>query len=234
MRETIPDDVLRRADEVVLVDLTPEALLARLRAGKIYPAERIEPALQNFFQIEKLAALREVALRQAADEVELKRLPPRRSRAPAKGRLSATAAPAGGRASACLALVRPTPRAQRLVRRAWRSSRRLGAELDLLYVHPSRLPAGRRGSRAARGPGKLASVLGAHLLVEEGDDIVQVAKRVAEERGTTYVLIGPSGGGRGPLGRLRDPLPMRLLEALPGVDLRVVADRTLRNGNERR
>ena len=82
--------------------------------------------------------------------------------------------------------------------------------------------------------GKLASVLGAHLLVEEGDDIVQVAKRVAEDRGTTYVLIGPSSGSRGPLGRLRDPLPMRLLEALPGVDLRVVADRTLRNGNERK
>ena len=232
-RETIPDDVLRRADEVVLVDLTPEALLARLRAGKVYPAERIEPALQNFFQIEKLAALREVALRQAADEVEIKRLVAQEEQGTREGRLSATAAPqaVGER---LLALIRPTPRAQRLVRRAWRSARRLGAELDLLYVHsPGSRPEGEEAEQL-KALGKLASVLGAHLLVEEGDDIVAVTKRVAEERGTTYVLIGPSSGGRGPLGRLRDPLPMQLLDALPGVDLRVVADRTLRNGNGRK
>ena len=62
VRETMPDDVLSAADEVVLIDLTPEALLARLRAGKIYPPERIDTALNNFFKIENLAALREVAL----------------------------------------------------------------------------------------------------------------------------------------------------------------------------
>ena len=230
MRETIPDDVLRAADEVVLVDLTPEALLERLRAGKIYPAERIEPALQNFFQIEKLSALREVALRQAADEVELKRLVAQEDLGSREGRLSATAAPraVGER---LLALIRPTPRSQRLVRRAWRSSRRLGADLDLLYVRaPGTVPEGEEAEQL-KALSKLASVLGAHMLVEEGDDIVEVTKRVAEERGTTYVLIGPSSGAKGPLGRLREPLPMRLLEALPGVDLRVVADRTLRNGN---
>ena len=230
MRETIPDDVLRAADEVVLVDLTPEALLERLRAGKIYPAERIEPALQNFFQIEKLSALREVALRQAADEVELKRLVAQEDLGSREERLSATAAPqaVGER---LLALIRPTPRSQRLVRRAWRSSRRLGADLDLLYVRaPGTVPEGEEAEQL-EALSKLASVLGAHMLVEEGDDIVEVTKRVAEERGTTYVLIGPSSGAKGPLGRLREPLPMRLLEALPGVDLRVVADRTLRNGN---
>ena len=232
MRETIPDDVLRAADEVVLVDLTPEALLERLRAGKIYPAERIEPALQNFFQIEKLSALREVALRQAADEVELKRLVAQEDLGSRGERLSATAAPQaiGER---LLALIRPIPRSQRLVRRAWRSSRRLGADLDLLYVRaPGTVPEGEEAEQL-KALSKLASVLGAHMLVEEGDDIVEVTKRVAEERGTTYVLIGPSSSSKGPLGRLREPLPMRLLEALPGVDLRVVADRTLRNGNRK-
>src|SRR3954451_15589891 len=52
VRETVPDTVLTRADEVVLVDVTPEALLDRLRAGKIYPAARIDAALSNFFKIE--------------------------------------------------------------------------------------------------------------------------------------------------------------------------------------
>ena len=74
VRETMPDSVLNDADEVVLMDLTPETLLDRLRDGKIYPAERIDSALNNFFRIENLAALREVALRQVAQEVEAKRL----------------------------------------------------------------------------------------------------------------------------------------------------------------
>ena len=74
VRETIPDAVLGEADEVVLIDLTPEALIARLRAGKIYPGETIEAALNNFFTVENLLALREVALRQVAQEVEAKRL----------------------------------------------------------------------------------------------------------------------------------------------------------------
>jgi hypothetical protein len=64
VRETIPDEVLGRADEIFLVDLTPEALLDRLRGGKVYKPERIDAALHNFFRIENLSALREVALRQ--------------------------------------------------------------------------------------------------------------------------------------------------------------------------
>src|SRR5437588_8811787 len=64
VRETVPDTVLSSADEVVLIDLTPQALIQRLRDGKVYPHERVEAALNNFFKLENLAALREVALRQ--------------------------------------------------------------------------------------------------------------------------------------------------------------------------
>src|ERR1039458_3663440 len=74
VRETIPDEVLSAADEVVLIDLTPETLIARLRAGKVYRPERVQAALNNFFKIEHLAALRETALRQVAEDVEVKRL----------------------------------------------------------------------------------------------------------------------------------------------------------------
>ena len=74
VRETVPDRVLADADEVVLIDLTPEALIGRLREGKIYPTQNIDAALNNFFKIENLAALREVSLRQVAEEVESKRL----------------------------------------------------------------------------------------------------------------------------------------------------------------
>ena len=69
-------------------------------------------------------------------------------------------------------------------------------------------------------------MLGAHLLVEQGDDVALVAQRVARERGTTYVLMG-TPKPRSALRRLTPPaLPLRLLALLPGVDLRIVADRT--------
>jgi two-component system sensor histidine kinase KdpD len=76
-------------------------------------------------------------------------------------------------------------------------------------------------------------VLGAHLLVEHGDDLVRVTREVALDRGTTYVLIG-APPPRGAIRRLMTPaLTSRLIDALPGIDVRIVADRRLR-GAERR
>jgi two-component system, OmpR family, sensor histidine kinase KdpD len=224
VRETVPDHVVGDADEVVLVDVTPEALIERLRAGKVYPAERVEAALNNFFRIENLAALREVALRQVAEEVEAKRLvaaagPTR------EDRLLDTAAPraVGER---LLALVTPQAGSQRIVRRAWRSAQRLQGELDLLWVQQREPSEHERVQLEALR--RLASVLGAHLMIEPGDDIAETVKRVAAERGTTYVLMG-TPKPRNAVRRLLQPaLPFRLLSLLPGVDLRIVADRTRR------
>src|SRR5262249_60104498 len=70
VRETIPDWVVQQADEVVLIDLTPRALLHRLERGVVYGREKAARAIQNFFRESTLAALRELALRQAAHEVE--------------------------------------------------------------------------------------------------------------------------------------------------------------------
>ena len=225
VRETLPDAVLASADEVVLMDLTPEALLARLRAGKIYPSERIDSALNNFFRIENLAALREVALREVAEDVEAKRM----VKEPVGRREDRLADSASAQAvgERLLALIKPTPRAQRLVRRAWRSAQRLGADLDLLWVkRPGHKPSAEEQNQLD-AIGRLAAVLGAHLIIEEGDDVAQTVKEVAEEKGTTYVLIGTPSPRTG-FERFRPGLPTRLLEFLPGVDLRVVADRTLR------
>ena len=133
VQETFPDSVLAEADEVVLIDLTPEALIQRLREGKVYPAERVQAALKGFFRIENLSTLREVALREVAEEVEAKRVWSRRS-APATSEGDRRVPQAVG--ERLLALVTPRPRSQRLVRRAWRSAQRLGAELDLLWVKP--------------------------------------------------------------------------------------------------
>jgi two-component system sensor histidine kinase KdpD len=230
VREVVPDAVVGAADEVVLIDLTVEALLERLRAGKIYPEDRIGPALQNFFRVESLQSLRELALRQVAEEVESKRIEgDARSRRTVPGRVIGTDVPQaiGER---LLALVTPRPESQRLVRRSWRSAQRLGTELDVLWVNEAHRPP--RGAEAAQLDAlrRLASVLGAHLLVEHGD-LIATIKRVAAERGTTYVLIGQPSR-RGVLSRWSEPLPVRLIEALPGIDIRMVADRTQRRRRE--
>ena len=229
VRETIPDSVLGQADEVVLIDITPEALIERLRAGKIYRADRIETALNNFFRIENLAALREVSLRQVAEEVEAKRLVysgPQR-----EDRLAQTAAPqaVGER---LLALITLSPQSQRVVRRAWRSAQRLGAELDLLWIVKPGTLAHEEASSELAAVRRLASVLGAHVLVEEGEEMVDVVTRVVHERGTTYILMG-TPPSRSAWQRLTKPaLLFQILRALPGVDVRIVADRTQRpNGD---
>jgi two-component system sensor histidine kinase KdpD len=226
VRETIPDVVLAEADEVVLIDLTPEALIERLRAGKIYPGENVEAALGNFFTVENLLALREVALRQVAQEVEAKRLT---VEVPLGTReeLAAEAPKAVG--ERLLALVRPQPSSQRLVRRAWRSAQRLGTALDLLWVKPPGAPIEGECERQVTALRRLASVLGATFLVEEHDDVVAGTARVARERGSTYIMVGESPPPRG-LARLREPLPQRLMRATPpGVDVRIVANRELKD-----
>jgi two-component system sensor histidine kinase KdpD len=230
VRETVPDSVLGTADEVVLIDLTPEALVARLRAGKVYPGENVQAALDNFFRIENLAALREVSLRQVAEDVESKRLTlhvPEPVGTREEGVAAEVPKAVGER---LLALVRPAPSSQRLVRRAWRSAQRLGTDLDLLWVKRPGQPIDGEVGRQVAALRQLASVLGARLLIEEHDDLVAAAARVIRERGSTYVMVGESLPARG-LARLREPLPQRLMRAAPaGVDVRIVA----RRGGEER
>jgi two-component system, OmpR family, sensor histidine kinase KdpD len=223
VRETFPDSVLAKADEVVLVDLTPQTLIERLQAGKIYPAARVPSALNGFFRVENLEALREVALRQVAEDVEAKRLkfdlPPR------AGRLVDQTV--GER---LLALVTPQPASQRIVRRAWRSAQRLGAELDVLIVvngEPSE-----EAREQIEAFHRLGSLLGANVIVEEGDDVAEVAARVAREQRSTYVLLGTPAPRTG-LRRFQESLTDRLVRALPGVDVRIVADRSRREWSKR-
>jgi two-component system sensor histidine kinase KdpD len=234
VRETVPDSVLGSADEVVLIDLTPEALIERLRAGKIYPGENIQAALDNFFKIENLAALREVSLRQVAEDVESKRLVYSEVEAVGTRReedkVAADAPKAVG--ERLLALVRPQPSSQRLVRRAWRSAQRLGTDLDLLWVKPPGQPIEGELERQVTALRRLASVLGATFLIEEHDDLVAGAARVVRERGSTYIMVGESNPPKG-FARLREPLPQRLMRATPpGVDVRIVAHRGLKEGEK--
>ncbi len=248
VRETIPDEVLAAADEVVLIDITPQALIARLRAGNVYRPERVPAALNNFFKIENLAALRETALRQVAEDVEIKRLVRRPSDGPPPAAVrrdeeAVLGAPVGREAQPqaiaerLLALATLEASSERVVRRAWRSAQRLDAELDVLVVRPPGREPNRQDRERLEALRRLAAMLGARLRVEEGADVGAVAVAVARELGATYVLIGTPDARRGIglLGRRgaapgEGALLGRLLRELPGVDVRIVADPRLRGG----
>jgi two-component system, OmpR family, sensor histidine kinase KdpD len=218
VRETFPDRVLEDADEVVLVDLTPEALQERLRAGKVYPLERAEVALANFFRADKLSALRELALREVAEDVGA-----RRQSSVALDPLSRQAV-----SERVLALVTPEPRSQRLLRRAWRSAERLGGQVDALWVRAPdrRLTDEEQVSLAALR--RLAVILGAHFLEEDGDDLVSTVRRVVRERGSTYVFVGTPDESRW-REIVSGSLIAALVRELPGIDVRVVANRADRS-----
>ena len=216
VRETFPDRLLDEADEVVLVDLSPEELQQRLRAGKVYPRERANVALQNFFQKENLAALRELVLREVAEDVEARRQP---------AALEPLSKQAVG--ERILALIEPQPKSQRILRRAWRSAQRLNAEIDALWVRSNGHEPSEEEATQLAALRRLASILGIHFLEEEGGDLVSTVRRVAGERGSTYIFVGtPDESRRREI--FGGSLLSRMVRELPGLDIRVIADRAKR------
>jgi two-component system sensor histidine kinase KdpD len=216
VRETFPDRILDEADEVVLVDLSPEALQERMRAGKVYKRDRAEVALDNFFRIENLGALRELALRELAEDVEHRRKPI------LLDPLSRQAV-----AERVLAMVEPQPKSQRIIRRAWRSAQRLGAEIDAVWVKKPGYESTEEEATQLAALKRLSSILGVHFLEVEGDDLVETVKRVADDRGSTYIIVGTPDERRR-VEILHGSLLSRMVRELPGIDIRVVTDRALR------
>jgi two-component system sensor histidine kinase KdpD len=205
VRETIPDRVLLDADDVVLVDLTPAELQGRLRAGKVYPSERVDSALLNFFTTPNLSTLREVALREVAGAVD--EHIPRPAPQPIGERVMVVAYPRRG--------------AQRLVRHAWRGARRIGAELDVVC------PEGRLDEEAVRQRDlvrALAVTLGAHFMPVADEGLAETVVALARERGVTRLAMA-APRTRGLLSRLRGDLLGAVLDELEGVDVLLVADR---------
>src|SRR5258706_6083382 len=132
VRETVPDWVVQQADEVVMVDLTPRALLNRLQRGVVYEREKAERALQNFFREQTLVALRELALRQAAHEVEHRMVDE-------EARVQTSGGPlvSPRKHHKILVLITATPKTAMLIRRAKRVSDFLSAECTAVAVQPS-------------------------------------------------------------------------------------------------
>jgi two-component system sensor histidine kinase KdpD len=184
VRERVPDRLLRQADAVVNVDLPSGELIERLRAGKIYPAERIPTALQNFFTEENLASLRELAMRQIADRLEAERRGIDRS---------ASAEPVGAKAMVAISSNPETTRL--LLRRASALAGRLNTNWFAVYVRTRRDSPQRMSAREHRLLGEnvtLAMELGAKVIWLSGEDVAGELVRFAREQGVTLAVFGKS------------------------------------------
>jgi two-component system sensor histidine kinase KdpD len=184
VQERVPDRILRQADAIVNVDLPSEELRERLRAGKIYPAERIGPALENFFTEENLASLRELAMRQIADRLEAERRGPDRT---------TLTEPVGTKVMVAMSSNSETTRL--LLRRASALTGKLNMNWFAVYVRTGRDGPQRMSAREHRLLGEnvtLAMELGAKVVWLAADDVAAELLRFAREHGITLAIFGKS------------------------------------------
>jgi two-component system sensor histidine kinase KdpD len=182
IRELVPDRVLQRVDEIVLTDLTPEALESRMRRGDIYPLERAESALGNFFQPGNLIALRELTLLQVAGAVSRSR------ESQSKERVSERNPSVRERIAAC---IKSTPSAPYVIARAFRLAKSLDAELYVVYVD-SGVDDSPESQRTLDQSLRLAENLGAQVLRMKGKQVAREIARVVREKHITQVVFGHS------------------------------------------
>lgn len=213
VQETLPDAVLDRADEVVLADLTTDALLNRLRRGVVYDLDKIPSALANFFRRENLVALRELALRKTAEEVDefLERI--------TAGEEAPHPWATEERIVVC---VRPGPMAARLIRRGHRLAKRFQGRFWVLHVCAQGRPNG-AAQRQVEHLFSLARELGGETVEVEGDSIGDEILRFARHHRATFVVLGQSRRSR--LDEiLRGSRIARIIRETDHTDVLVVAD----------
>ncbi len=215
VREQVPDWVLDRADEVVISDLTPEALVTRMRRGDIYPPERVERSLANFFRRGNLIALREMALQRVTravdrtldDYVKRKRLGSHWTIAE--------------KVAVCISA---SPQARDLIARGARLAEALGAELYVVHV-TSDSDSDVDRKRVLDSSLQLAVNLGAHIVNLTGKDTARTTATFIREHRITQAIVGRSAT-HGLRSYLYYLALQRFMAEAPHIDLHIVTQET--------
>jgi len=182
VRETVPDWVMERVDEIVLADVTPQALQKRMRRGDIYPADRTERALSHFFRPGNLIALRELALRQVTQVVD-------RSLDAYLAKEQIEQAPAvRERIAVCIS---SNPAAQHLIARGSRMAQALGGDFFVVYVDVGRDTRPQDQKTLAENI-RFAENLGAKVSREKGASVAEQVAKFVRENHITQVIFGRS------------------------------------------
>jgi two-component system sensor histidine kinase KdpD len=211
VRETVPDWVVHSADETVMIDLTPEALQNRMKRGDVYAATKVEQALRNFFRRGNLIALRELALRQVAEQVD------RTLESYMEQKDIQTTWPVRERLVVCIS---PNPKGQYLIARAARMARRMDAELYAVYVDVGQ-SISEQERKTLDANMQFAESLGATTVRLKGKDVARSVAAFVREKHITQVIFGRSA-----VDGWRKIVYMnninRLLNEAPAVDVHIV------------
>ncbi|MEH2138715.1 universal stress protein [Nostoc sp.] len=210
VRERVPDRILDEADEVVLVDVTPETLQERLLEGKIYAPQKIQQSLENFFQRRNLIALRELALREVADNVEE----------------NAIATIPNGQFcnihERVLVCISTYPNSVQLLRRGARLANYMNAPLYTLFVaNPERFLT-KEESLHIYTCEKLCKEFEGSFLHVTNNNVANAIAEVAEKYRITQIVIGESQRSRWQM-LLKGSLTQKLVRLLKNIDLHIIA-----------
>jgi two-component system sensor histidine kinase KdpD len=211
VRETVPDWVPMTASETVMVDLTPEALQARMQRGDVYTSERVEQALGNFFRRGNLIALRELALRQVAEQVDRSLETYMADKEIQKNWAVRE------RIAVC---VSASPDAQYLIARAARMARRLDAELMVIHVDNTSERAD-DGHKSLDANLQFATNLGAQIVRVKSWSVADAVAQIVREKHITHVIFGRSAD-KGWKKYLYLSAAHRFLRESPEVDVHIV------------
>ncbi len=214
VRETVPDWVLQRVNEVVMIDLTPEALQNRMRRGDVYPQERVGRALENFFRETNLIALRELALRQVAQQVD-------QSLEQHRGEQEKDH---DGRAVAIrerIAVgISSNPAAQYLIARGARMAQAMNAELFVVYTDLGQ-DSSEANQRTLSANVRFAENVGATMVRLKGKSVAEALAEFVNEKHITQVVFGRSAT-RGWKRYLYLSAIHQFLRDAPAVDVHIV------------
>jgi two-component system, OmpR family, sensor histidine kinase KdpD len=213
VRETVPDSMLERADEVELVDLSPDVLQQRLREGKVYVPDQAAHALERFFRLGNLIALRELALRRTAERVD----------AQMRGYMQAEGIretwPAGDRLLVC---VGANPATARIVRAARRMAAGLRADWVAVYVEtPAHTRLSRADQDAIAQNLSLAEQLGAQTVTLSGHSVSEEVLAYARDHNINRILVGKPTHSRW-RDRLRGSVLDELVRGSGAIDVYVI------------
>lgn len=214
VRETIPDSVFDRADQVKLVDIEPEELIERMKEGKIYQGMQAQRALQNFFTRDKLTALREIALRRMADRVN--HLAEEEKMLYGDGGFST-----GEHVLTCIS---PAPSNAKVIRTAARLAYAFHAEFTALYVETRYLQNADEKVKKRRDENmRLARSLGAKVATVNGEDVSRQIAEYAKVSNVTKIVMGRTAH-RILFGQTRKTLVESLNQYAPNLDVYVIPD----------
>lgn len=212
VRERIPDFILQKASEIQLVDVTPEVLRKRLMDGKIYKEEKIQRSLQHFFTLNNLGALRELSLREVADDMDEK--------------ISQFSNEPIGVKEKILVCVQHSSTAEKLIRRGWRMANRLNAELYVLNVERENVKfLSEAKKRIVEEWRVLTHQFDATFLLEEakGNKPANIIIKVANQLQVTQILLGQSARTRWEEIR-KGSIVNEIMRQTKYIDIHIVAD----------